>query len=247
MGSEVPDHSTPRWERLSPLAYSCGLCERERPARCSRCPGPSFSIPADPGNLNLSCRCAEEGVNEKYQSRTVAVLGLELIREWSNTTWSDNCLRRTGIGEHSRENHNPKEGNGVGPRRGFNWSRRGTSVTTPSSRRRAASEAGFSILEVAFAIAILVIILVPVASVLGTIFKVGANSRFEQQATEIATSTLDNEVALGAATLLAETGTKSLPSVTSSNQTYLLEMEVAPYDPGSSRSVFLRRATRAPC
>ena len=99
---------------------------------------------------------------------------------------------------------------------------------------RAASEAGFSILEVAFAIAILVIVLVPVSSVLGTIFKVGANSRFEQEATEIASSTLDNEVAAGAATLLGETGTRSLPSVSSSGQTYLLEMEVAPYDPGSS-------------
>ena len=196
-----------------------------------------LSIPADPGNLNLSCRCAEEGVNEKYQSRTVAVLGLELIREWSNTTWSDNCLRRTGIGEHSRENRNPKEGNGVGPRRGFNWSRRGTSVTTPSSRRRSTSEAGFSILEVAFAIAILVIVLVPVSSLLGTIFKVGANSRFEQQATEIASSTLDTEVALGAATLLGETGTTSLTPATSNGQTYLIEMQVAPYDPTSTQCV----------
>ncbi len=103
----------------------------------------------------------------------------------------------------------------------------------PGSPRRA-GEAGFSLLEVVIAIAILMTVLVSVSSLLQTAFKVGANSRYRQEATEIASSTLDSEVATGATTLLGETGDTSLPSVTSSNQVYLLEMEVAPYDPGNA-------------
>jgi len=76
-----------------------------------------------------------------------------------------------------------------------------------------------------------------VSSLLQTEFKVGANARFEQQATEIASSTLDNQMATGSATLLTETGDSSLPSVTSSGQTYLLEREVAPFDPGNTQCV----------
>ncbi len=101
--------------------------------------------------------------------------------------------------------------------------------------RRAVGETGFSILEVIIATAVLMTVLVSVSSLLGTIFKVGANSRFEQEATEIASSTLDTQVASGATTLLGETGDTSLPTVTSNNQQYLLEMEVAPFDPSNSQ------------
>ena len=95
-------------------------------------------------------------------------------------------------------------------------------------------EAGFSIAEIAIAVVILLTVLVSVATLMGTIFKVGAISRFRQEATEIASSTLDAQVATGAATLLGEVGYQSLPSVTSSGQTYLIEMEVSPYDPSNA-------------
>ena len=72
-----------------------------------------------------------------------------------------------------------------------------------------------------------------VSSLLATTFKAGANSRYEQQATVIASGTLDDQLANGVATLLAQQGDTALPSVVSSGQTYLLEMEVAPYDPGN--------------
>jgi Bacterial Ig-like domain (group 3) len=103
--------------------------------------------------------------------------------------------------------------------------------------RRATGEAGFSILEVIIATAVLMTVLVSVSSLLGTIFKVGANSRFEQEATEIASSTLDNEIATGASALLGETGDTALPTVTSGPQQYLLEMEVAPFDPSDAQCV----------
>jgi large repetitive protein len=77
-------------------------------------------------------------------------------------------------------------------------------------------------------------VLVSVSSLLQTAFKVGANSRYEQEATEIASSTLDSQLATGYATLLTKTGFSSLTSVTVTGQVYLLEMEVAPYDPSSS-------------
>jgi hypothetical protein len=86
---------------------------------------------------------------------------------------------------------------------------------------------------VAIALAILMTVVVSVSSLLATSFKVGANSRYKQEATEIASSTLDDQLANGAVTLLGETGDTALPSVTSSGQTYLLEMEVEPYDPGN--------------
>ncbi|HUI03541.1 MAG TPA: Ig-like domain-containing protein [Acidimicrobiales bacterium] len=109
------------------------------------------------------------------------------------------------------------------------------------ARRAAASrggpEAGFSIAEVAIAVVILLTVLVSVATLMGTIFKVGAISRFKQEATEIASSTLDAQVATGATTLLGEVGFTSLPSVTSSGQTYLLEMEVSPYNPATAGCV----------
>ncbi len=104
-----------------------------------------------------------------------------------------------------------------------------------SGPRRATSETGFSILEVIIATAVLMTVLVSVSSLLGTIFKVGANSRFEQEATEIASSTLDTQVATGATTLLGETGDSALPTVSSGGQQYLLEMEVAPFDPANSQ------------
>ncbi len=98
-------------------------------------------------------------------------------------------------------------------------------------------DAGFSILEVVVALVILLTVLVSVSSLLVTAFKVGANSRFRQAATEIATSTLDSQVQTGATTLLGEVGDTALPSVTSSGQTYLAELEVNPYTPGSSGCV----------
>ncbi len=115
--------------------------------------------------------------------------------------------------------------------------RAGTMVTPPSRPGPSAKDAGFSLLEVVIAITILMTVLVSVSSLLETAFKVGANSRYRQQATEIASSTLDAQLATGATTLLGKTGDTSLPSVTSSGQTYLLEMEVAPFDPSNSGCV----------
>ena len=92
-------------------------------------------------------------------------------------------------------------------------------------------ESGFSLLEVVIALTILMTVLVSVSSLLQTTFKVGANSCYEQQATAIASATLDDQLANGVTTLLGEEGDTALPSVVSSGQTYLLEMEVAPYDP----------------
>ena len=99
------------------------------------------------------------------------------------------------------------------------------------------TDAGFSLIEVLVAIAILMVVLVPVSQLLGTIFKVGANSGLKQEATEVAVSTLDNEIGNGAATLLGESGTSALTSVTSGGHTYRLEMEVAPFDPANSQCV----------
>ncbi len=95
-------------------------------------------------------------------------------------------------------------------------------------------EGGFSILEVAIALAILLTVLVSVSSLMVTAFKVGANSRFRQAATEIATSTLDAQVQTGASTLLGDVGDTALPSVTSAGQTYLAELEVTPFQPNSA-------------
>jgi len=80
-------------------------------------------------------------------------------------------------------------------------------------------------------------VLLTVSSLMQTAVKVGANSRYKQEATVIASSTLDSELATGATTLLGEGGDTSLPSVTSAGQVYLLEMEVAPYDPGNLQCV----------
>ena len=95
-------------------------------------------------------------------------------------------------------------------------------------------EDGFSILEVAIALAILLTVLVSVSSLMVTSFKVGANSRFRQVATEIATSTLDSQTQTGATALLNVVGDTSLPAVTSAGQTYLAELEVSPFQPGSA-------------
>ena len=95
-------------------------------------------------------------------------------------------------------------------------------------------EEGFSILEVLISLTILLTVLVSVSSLMVTSFKVGANSRFRQVATEIATSTLDAQVQTGATTLLGEVGDKGLPTVTSAGQNYLEELEVTPYQPGSA-------------
>jgi Tfp pilus assembly protein PilV len=96
-----------------------------------------------------------------------------------------------------------------------------------------AGETGFSLLEVIIALTILLTVLVSVSQLLQTSFKVGANSRYEQEATSIASATLDHQLATGVTTLLGEEGDTKLTSVTSSGQIYLLEMEVAPYDPGN--------------
>jgi hypothetical protein len=95
-------------------------------------------------------------------------------------------------------------------------------------------QAGFSLLEVVVALVILMTLLVSVSSLLVTSFKAGANSRFRQAATEIATSNLDAEVQLGSATLVAKVGDSALATVTSAGQQYLSEMEVSPYTPGSA-------------
>jgi Big-like domain-containing protein len=90
-------------------------------------------------------------------------------------------------------------------------------------------ESGFSLLEVVIALVILMTLLVSVASLLATTFKVGANLCGGKAATEIATSTLDSQVQQGSTTLVTEVGDTSLPSVTSAGQTYIVEMEISPY------------------
>jgi len=115
--------------------------------------------------------------------------------------------------------------------------RRRVAPQRPERRGCRTSQAGFSLIEVMVASVILLSVLVSVSSLLGTVFKVGANSRFKQEATLIATSTLDAQIATGASTLLGETGTRSLPSVTAAGHVYLLEMEVAPFDPANSQCV----------
>ncbi|HVC70644.1 MAG TPA: Ig-like domain repeat protein [Acidimicrobiales bacterium] len=101
------------------------------------------------------------------------------------------------------------------------------SATDDAGRR----EWGFSILEIIIALAILMTVLAAVSSLLQTSFKIGANSRYEQQATAIASATLDQQLASGVSTLLGQQGDTALTPVLSSGQTYLLEREVAPYDP----------------
>jgi hypothetical protein len=95
-------------------------------------------------------------------------------------------------------------------------------------------DAGFSILEVAISLVILRTVLVSVSSLMVTEFKVGADSRYRQVATEIATGTLDNEVQTGASALLGKVGDSTLANVTSAGQTYVGELEVSPYTPGSA-------------
>jgi Tfp pilus assembly protein PilV len=110
-------------------------------------------------------------------------------------------------------------------------------VSAPGDPGSERGDAGFSILEVVVALVILLTVLVSVSSLMVTAFKVGANSRFRQAATEIATSTLDNQVQTGATALLGDVGDTALPSIISNGQTYLAEMEVNPYTPGSSGCV----------
>ncbi|HEY5250493.1 MAG TPA: Ig-like domain-containing protein [Acidimicrobiales bacterium] len=107
-------------------------------------------------------------------------------------------------------------------------------MTPPQASESSSGEAGFSILESLIALTILLTVLVSVSSLMTTAFKVGANSRYEQAATEIAASTLDAQIQTGVTTLLGETGDTALPSVKSGGQTYLLEMEVGPYTAGNT-------------
>jgi hypothetical protein len=90
-------------------------------------------------------------------------------------------------------------------------------------------EAGFSLLEVIIALAILMTLLISVSSLLVTSFKVGANSRYRQAATEIATSNLDYQVQVGSTTLVGEVGDTALPTITEAGQQYISEMEISPY------------------
>lgn len=92
-------------------------------------------------------------------------------------------------------------------------------------------------LEVAIALVVLLVVLVPVSGLLATVFRVGANARYEQAATAIATGTLDNQLLTGPSTLLGVVGDHALPSVTSAGQTYTLEREVSPYQPGNTACV----------
>ncbi|MGH9017216.1 MAG: type IV pilus modification PilV family protein, partial [Acidimicrobiales bacterium] len=91
------------------------------------------------------------------------------------------------------------------------------------------AESGFSLLEVVIAMVILMTLLVSVSSLLATTFKVGANSRYRQAATEIATSNLDYQVQTGSDTLVGQVGDTALPTVTSAGQSYVIEMEISPY------------------
>jgi type II secretory pathway pseudopilin PulG len=97
-------------------------------------------------------------------------------------------------------------------------------------------EAGFSLLEVVISLAILMTLLIAVSSLLVTSFKVGANSRYRQAATEIATSNLDYQVQVGSTTLVGEVGDTSLSTVTSGGQTYVSEMEISPYTSSNASS-----------
>ena len=115
----------------------------------------------------------------------------------------------------------------AGPAR-LAWGRN-TAVKSSEGSGPALDDAGFSILEVVIALVILMTVLVSVSSLLVTSFKVGANSRYRQVATEIATSNLDYQVQLGSDTLVGEVGDTALPSVTSAGQTYIVEMEISPY------------------
>jgi prepilin-type N-terminal cleavage/methylation domain-containing protein len=107
-------------------------------------------------------------------------------------------------------------------------------VTSSEETVSVTGEAGFSLLEVMISLAILLTVLVSVSSLMVTAFKVGANSRFRQVATELATSTLDNQVQTGVTTLLTDVGDSALPIVTSAGQQYVMELEVSPYYPNNS-------------
>jgi hypothetical protein len=107
-------------------------------------------------------------------------------------------------------------------------------MTAPGRSGAVVGESGFSILEVLISLVILLTVLISVSSLMVTAFKVGANSRFRQAATEIATSTLDAEAETGAATLLGDVGDTALPATVSAGQTYRAELEVTPFQPGSS-------------
>jgi hypothetical protein len=107
------------------------------------------------------------------------------------------------------------------------------------ARRVRPGEEGFSILEVALSLVVLLTVLVAVSSLLSTASKVGTDSRLKTEAIGIATSALDAQVETGAATLLTEVGDASLgtQSPAAGPGTFTLEREVAPYVPGSSACV----------
>lgn len=111
-----------------------------------------------------------------------------------------------------------------------------TDRPAPPGRRRSA-EGGFSLVEVVVALVVLLLVLVPVSSLLATVFKVGANARNEQAATAIATATLDTQTQSGPTALLGDLGDDPLATVVSGGQTYTLEREVAPYQPGDAACV----------
>lgn len=106
--------------------------------------------------------------------------------------------------------------------------------------RRAAtieSSAGFSMLEVAVAIFVLLLVLVAAARLVTDAVGVGADSRLRAEAVSIANDRLDAEVQTGSATLIQEVGDASLGTETSGPQTFTLEREVSPYDPANAACV----------
>jgi Tfp pilus assembly protein PilV len=115
----------------------------------------------------------------------------------------------------------------AGPRRSL--PSRAAAVSSSDGATPVLGESGFSILEVVISLVILMTVLVAVSSLLVTSFKVGANSRYRQVATEIATSNLDYQVQVGATTLVGDVGDTALSSVASAGQTYVVEMEISPY------------------
>jgi hypothetical protein len=114
--------------------------------------------------------------------------------------------------------------------------RQGSAVASTETPGPLRGESGFSILEVVISLVVLMTVLVAVSSLLVTSFKVGANSRYRQVATGIATSKLDYQVQVGASTLVGEVGDTALSSVASAGQTYVVEMEISPYTSSNASS-----------
>ena len=89
-----------------------------------------------------------------------------------------------------------------------------------------AGEAGFSLLEVVIALAVLLLVLGPVSSLVSTALTTSGNSRQEEVATDIASSELDTTVDTPVVSLLSKTGFTSLGTVNEGPVTYTAELDV---------------------